>query len=223
MSEIAPVEYFKQNHYVVIKNFIPEAALGLYYEYCIMQAQAIDYKIAKYPKFWHCQWDGRFNDPMCPGVFAKYGDMLMETTMKLLTGKAEEYTGLKLNPNYTFWRLYEKDSELKKHTDRPSCEISATINLGSNTSNVDKEVYPDYEWPIFLKTKEGKELPVKLNPGDALIYKGYELEHWREKFIGLNNAQVFFHWCEKDGKLNNIYDGRPLLGVAKDLFEQSEE
>lgn len=217
MSEMTAVEYFKKNHYVVIKNFIPETSLGLYYEYCLMQAQAINYKLEKQPHIHSWQWDGYFDDPMAPGIFVKYGDMLMETTMKLLTGKVEEFTGLKLNPNYAYWRLYEKGNKLDRHTDRPSCEVSATINLGGNLSNVDKEKYPNYEWPIFLKTKEGKEIPIKLNPGDGLIYRGYELQHWREEFKGLNNAQVFFHWNDKEGKIKNLYDGRPFLGVPRTL------
>jgi len=56
-------------------------------------------------------------------------------------------------------------------------------------------------------------LPISLSPGDALIYRGCDIEHWREEFVGLNNAQVFFHWNEKDGEFNKLYDDRPLMGI----------
>lgn len=212
------IEYFESNKYIVVKNFIPEDIMILYYEYCLMQAKSIDYKSANDANVYKWEWDGRFDDPQCPDVFSKYGDILMDTSLKLLTNTAEQYTGLKLNPNYTYWRLYEKGSVLKRHIDRPSCEISATINLGSNLSNIDNTKYPDYQWPIFVKSNDTqKEIPIKLNPGDALIYRGCDIEHWRDEFIGLNNAQVFFHWNIKDGKYDNKFDGRPFLGIPKDL------
>ena len=212
---MTPIEYFKEFKYVVVRNFISEDIMPLYYEYCITQARSIDHKITYYKKEHNEEWDGRFNDPQSPGNFSKYGDFLMESSINLLTKKAEQYTGLQLNPNYTYWRLYEKGSVLKRHKDRPSCEISATINIGSNLSNIDKNVYPNYQWPIFVLDKNNSEIPIHLNPGDALIYRGCEVEHWRNEFIGLNNAQVFFHWNEKDGQFNIKYDGRPFLGLPK--------
>ena len=35
------------------------------------------------------------------------------------------------------------------------------------------------------------------------------------KFIGINHAQVFLHYNEKNGKFNELYDGRPFLGLPK--------
>jgi len=215
---MTPIEYFKEFKYVVVKNFIPTDVMPLYYEYCIMQVKSIDYKTIHNKKHYDEEWDGRFNDTQSPGNFSKYGDFLMESSLNLLTNKAEQFTGLQLNPNYAYWRLYEKGSILKKHKDRPSCEISATINLGGNLSNIDKNVYPDYQWPIFVLDKNNFEKPIHLNPGDALIYRGCEVKHWRDEFMGLNNAQVFFHWNEKNGQFNIKYDNRPFLGIPKSKY-----
>ena len=68
-------------------------------------------------------------------------------------------------------------------------------------------------WPIYLEpsgeiNKEG--IKVILNPGDMLIYKGCELEHWREAFESNDCSQVFFHFTDDE---NYKYDGRPFLGV----------
>ena len=115
-----------------------------------MVEPSIDYKMTWSPHVYNQDWDGTFEDEQCPNVYSKYADILMESTILLMTQKAEQFTGLKLNPNYTYWRLYEKGCDLKRHKDRPSCEISATINLGSNNSNIDENVYPNYEWPIFV-------------------------------------------------------------------------
>jgi hypothetical protein len=47
-----------------------------------------------------------------------------------------------------------------------------------------------------------------------LIYKGCDLEHWREKFNGKDCAQVFLHYNNTKtlGK-ENLFDSRPHLGL----------
>ena len=48
-----------------------------------------------------------------------------------------------------------------------------------------------------------------------LVYKGCEVEHWREAFSGVNCAQVFLHYNDaSDPKAEqNKFDGRPFLGL----------
>ena len=99
--------------------------------------------------------------------------------------------------NYSYARLYKKYDILKKHKDRYSCEFSATLNLGGD------------KWPIHL-TSNNKNIKVNLNPGDMLIYKGCELEHWRDPFLGNICGQVFLHYNSNDDK--NKWDNRPCLG-----------
>jgi hypothetical protein len=141
----------------------------------------------------------------------------METSLLGCLNSVEQFTGLKLIPTYAYHRLYTQGAELKKHKDRESCEISATICLGYDYSNVD-----NYNWPMFIK-KNNKEIPVYLNPGDMLVYKGHEIEHWREPFLGINHAQVFLHYNEKNGKFNNLYDNRPMLGVPSFLKNKNKK
>ena len=100
---------------------------------------------------------------------------------------------------------YQGD-ELKRHKDRYSCEISTTLNLGGD------------DWPIFLEPsgKEGEDgIEVRLEAGDMLMYRGCELEHWREPFTGKDCGQVFLHYNDKNGKdaESNKYDGRPMIGL----------
>jgi hypothetical protein len=47
-----------------------------------------------------------------------------------------------------------------------------------------------------------------MEPGDATIYLGCELEHWREEFKGEDCAQVFLHYnnIATKGSKENIYD-----------------
>jgi hypothetical protein len=60
-----------------------------------------------------------------------------------------------------------------------------------------------------------------LQPGDLVIYRGCDLEHWREPFnINDENAwhvQGFFHYVDKNGPYKHYkYDQRTSLGLLKD-------
>ena len=108
----------------------------------------------------------------------------MESLLLTKSDLMEKETNLKLYPTYSYWRMYTKFAELKKHTDRPSCEISVTVMIGSDGT----------PWPIFIGGKE-----IELNDGDAVIYLGCEISHWREEFKGDWQAQVFLHYVDAEG------------------------
>ena len=113
-----------------------------------------------------------------------YGDTLIESLMLKKKKKMEKESGKKLLPTYSFWRTYTKYTILEKHTDRPSCEISATVNINGDGTL----------WPIFM---EGT--PLNLEKGDAAIYLGCDLEHWREEFKGDYQFQAFLHYVDAEG------------------------
>tara|TARA_R100001377_G_scaffold4621_2_gene2629 strand:+ start:1552 stop:2154 length:603 start_codon:yes stop_codon:yes gene_type:complete len=149
---------------------------------------------------------GTWNDSQFINTYSCYADFVMETLLLKLLPTVEKETKLKLIPTYSYTRLYKKGDELKKHKDRPSCEVSITLNLGGDN------------WDIYLepsgKTNQ-KGIAVSLEVGDMLIYKGCELEHWREPFKGDICGQVFLHYNNINGEFKdqNKYDGRSMLGV----------
>jgi hypothetical protein len=105
---------------------------------------------------------------------------------------------------------------LKRHRDRPACEVSLTLNLGFQAEK---------PWPIWFEV-DGEVRTASLEPGDALLYKGIELPHWREPFDGENSAQVFLHYVNQDGQNREWkYDKRFSLGTSlmtKRVLEQFE-
>ena len=165
--------------------------------------------------------DGEFTDKQAPGDFSKYGDPIMDTLLSLSLEQMQTLTGKELVPTYSYHRLYTTGTELKRHKDRVSCEISTTLCLGYDVKNVDLQKYPDWDWPMFIREKNGRETAVHMKPGDMIIYRGCELEHWREPFWGNNHAQVFLHYNEKGGPFDIPYDGRPLLGMS-DKYRSKE-
>tara|TARA_R100001082_G_scaffold99442_1_gene68190 strand:+ start:321 stop:878 length:558 start_codon:yes stop_codon:yes gene_type:complete len=110
-----------------------------------------------------------------------------------------------LLPTYTFSRIYRTGSELKKHKDRPACEHSVSLCLGNNLIE---------KWPLSFIDFEGNVASPDLEPGDAVVYRGIELEHWRDVFKGHKQCQLFMHYVDKDGPYSEwVYDKRAFLGL----------
>jgi hypothetical protein len=64
------------------------------------------------------------------------------------------------------------------------------------------------EWPIYM---DGKAY--NLTPGQAMIYLGCELEHWREPFTGDWHAQTFIHYVDANGPNAEFkFDKRLYIG-----------
>jgi hypothetical protein len=133
----------------------------------------------------------------------------------------KEKTKLDLIPTYSYARIYNKGNILKRHKDRPSCEISTTINLEGNHWSIyldptGQDTVID-EYKNIHKPNAPKGIKVDLKQGDMLIYSGCELEHWREPFEGDFCVQVFLHYNHANGKFgnNNLFDKRPMLGIPK--------
>ena len=211
---------FKKNKYTVIRQAISKDLAIFIANYFRMQKQVYDTcKAARYfSPFENIIGHYEGDNEQIPGTYSHYANMAMETLLLKCQPGMEKATGLKLYPAYTYARIYKKGDELKRHKDRFSCEISTTMNLGGD------------DWPIYLSPNENvgapngknittaskaKGIKVDLKPGDMLVYRGVELEHWREKFKGKECVQVFLHYNNRKtpGAKDNVYDKRPHLGL----------
>jgi len=197
---------FKKNKYKVIKQVVSKELVLFLYNYLTVKKQVYDTCLkSKYVSPFE-RILGTYDDIQVPDTYGCYGDIAMETLMLKIKPTMEKETSLKLNPSYTFLRIYKKGDILSRHKDRFSCEISTTLNLGGDP------------WPIYLEPsgEEGKKgIKVDLEPGDMLVYRGIELEHWREPFKGNECVQVFLHYNNSatKGAKENIYDRRPHIGL----------
>ena len=166
---------FKKNKYIIIRKAISKDLAFFVANYFVMQKQVYD--TCRQQRYFSPFENiiGNYEDEteQIPHTYAQYANMAMETLMLKCQPIMEKTTGLKLNPAYTYARIYKNGDVLKRHKDRFSCEISTTMNLAGDP------------WPIYLEPsgKKGmKGIKVDLKPGDMLVYCGCELEHWREKF-----------------------------------------
>ena len=208
----------KTKKYQEIKQAISYDLANFIFNYFLLKREAVDF-MYKNNIIYDNGMFGTWSDPQVPNTYSHYADMVMETLMMKVLPKMQDETGLKLIPTYSYARLYKNGDILKRHKDRPSCEISTTLNLGGAP------------WPIFIdgtgsdnvideyknihKPNAPKGTKVLLEVGDMLVYSGCELEHWREPFEGDICGQVFLHYNHVNGPFanKNMFDGRPKLGV----------
>jgi hypothetical protein len=152
----------------------------------------------------------RFATKVVPqGAMNEYSPIGGEALLMQCRPAFEAITGRKLIPAYAFWRIYQRGAELRRHVDRNSCEISASLPIHA----VPAEKY----WPIHVCDLAGTETSVPLVPGDAILYQGLRIPHWREPLDGEAQYQVFLHYVIADGDHANMaFDGRKglKLGLA---------
>ncbi len=196
---------FEIKKYQIIKNALPYELANFIFNYFLLKRDAVGFM---YQNNIHAESSilGTWSDRQIPNTFSCYGDFVMDTLLMKMLPVMKQHTNLDLIPTYSYARAYKRGDKLRRHKDRPSCETSCTMNLGGDL------------WPIFLEPsgelgKEGTK--ILLNPGDMLIYRGCDVEHWREPFDGDDCCQVFLNYNDVNGQFaeQNKYDGRPFLGL----------
>lgn len=114
-------------------------------------------------------------------------------------------------PTYTYARVYKKGDDLKRHRDRPACEISLTLNL-----------YKQKNWPIYIQQPDGKEVSVEMEPGDAMLYLGCVADHWRYEIDQDKYIQVFLHYVRSKGPYASAYFDKFKPEAVKLEYEQEK-
>jgi hypothetical protein len=138
------------------------------------------------------------------GSLARYSHPKFKYAHSQIRLKLEKILGEELYNTYYYDRFYFAGQRLYRHTDRDACEISLTYQISSNTKE---------PWGICFSTPQGEEKYVLLKDGDAVLYKGCEIDHWREVLPSNNSLkkrilrredstyhhQVFFHYVKANG------------------------
>ena len=197
---------FKEKKYQVIKEIISTELAEFVYKYFLNKRAVSKFLFEQKYISPFTEYFGIWDDTQIPNSYCHYADIAMETLLREVKPVMEKHTGLKLSETYSYARIYKEGDVLDRHKDRYSCEISTTLNLGGDP-------YPIYLDPTGQYDQSGVE--INLNQGDMLIYRGCDLEHWREKFKGNECCQVFLHYNDaslETAKENHL-DTRPLLGL----------
>ena len=199
---------FDKNGYLVIRDLIDPQEL-----YCeVPEERGILHYYGSLTNYRHDPIENQVDGSISRYSYPPYKEFFYTIKKNL-----ESIIGEQLYPTYYFDRFYFPGQELKKHVDRPSCEISVTVNIRSNLED---------PWSICIKTpdeysddskkeivKKGENRSVILHPGDGMVYKGCERPHWRGPMPGVRRNkirkffkkeelfyhQVFFHYVLANG------------------------
>jgi len=209
---------FQKTGFVVIKEAISKELAEFVYQYFLLKRKVFsqlksDGILLPFDDSW-----GTFQDPQVPNTYSHYADIGMETLLEKVKPKMEEITGLKLTATYSFARIYKNGDVLERHKDRKSCEISTTLNLGGDPWAIYIDEDPKHgklDENNLYHTDNAKGIEVNLEPGDMLVYRGHDLEHWRETFEGEYCGQVFLHYNQQGSEFESPNDGRPFLGLPR--------
>ena len=206
------------NKYQVIKGAVSYELANFIFNYFLLKRDAVEF-MYKHNIHSESSLLGTWKDQQIPNTYSCYGDFVMDTLLMKVLPIMKQETGLDLIPTYSYARAYKKGDILKRHKDRPSCEISTTLNLGGDQWSIfidptgSNNVIDEYK--NIHKPNAPKGDKVVLEVGDMLVYNGCDLEHWREPFEGNICGQVFLHYNHVNGQFaeKNKFDGRPMLGI----------
>tara|TARA_B110000483_G_scaffold155798_1_gene185100 strand:+ start:40 stop:1062 length:1023 start_codon:yes stop_codon:yes gene_type:complete len=136
----------------------------------------------------------------------------------------ENLTGIidmDLRETYSYTRKYDRGAYLRAHTDRPSCEISATVCLDYHCDDgkpwsiwvQNDENYIDidnmdkaYEISQGLPHRKRRGIKIDLEVGDVLLYQGPNVIHWRDYLLGDYSYHIFMHFINHNSRMYDIKD-----------------
>jgi hypothetical protein len=187
---------FREHGYVAAPRILSSQLCDVATRYALMQEAA-----------------GASPDEQVPGAHSMYGDLMTESVLEMLWPEMERISGHALWPTYSYFRVYRPGDVLAPHRDRLACEISATVCLGVDTGDAGL-------WPLWvrpLSPADAEPVPCAMVPGDMVVYRGCDVEHWREAFRGQWQVQAFLHYVRRDGPYAAMakFDARPALGTPE--------
>ncbi len=137
--------------------------------------------------------DKLFQCTQVPERSAFHNDPMMHYFHLQMNGYLNQIMVEKIKASYVFSVIYHEGAILHRHVDRPQCRWNLSLMLGSTP-----EVTMDTTWPIYLEI-DGKAIEVRLMPGDAVLYSGTDIPHWRDaQPTGLECVVSFFHFVDQN-------------------------
>ena len=166
-----------------------------------------------------------FGDVQVAGRYCEHNELFAAYVHAHLLEMMTAVVGKKVKLAYVYAASYQGGSILNPHTDREQCEYSISFQVDYQPLNEDFRS----QWPIYLEPLEDYNdeinengvtidwaevekvnsrratTPIYLRGGDALIYKGRELIHYRYALPETHSStSLFFHFVADDfgGNIN---------------------
>jgi hypothetical protein len=90
-----------------------------------------------------------------------------------LTGLVSGLAQAPVKPTYSYSSAYQAGAALKAHVDREQCDYTMSLLIDQSPE------FEQHPWPLWFSAPHGHQ-SVTLGLGDAALFRGCELPHWRE-------------------------------------------
>ena len=124
--------------------------------------------------------------------FFAHRDPLAEWMHTLVGAALRPVLGDRYKPSYTFVAAYLGGASVRRHTDRPQCEVTVSMCV---------EATPGARrWPLLIEMpSEEAVLDARLGVGHAVVFKGRDLPHARSTLgDGERYITILFHFAAAD-------------------------
>lgn len=130
-------------------------------------------------------------DDQSPGRYVSYDESTTRYVHQQLTRTVSDLVRRVVVPSYSYLALYQGGAALDPHTDRDACEYTISLCIDAT---------PDPQthgaWPLHLMTEDG-QVSVVQGIGDALLFRGRYLTHWRDPLpMGYTSSSILFHYVD---------------------------
>jgi hypothetical protein len=135
----------------------------------------------------------RLGDNQSSQRYAAHNDPIARFFHHQLTSIVSRIVDQPVKPSYVYMASYQGGARLNKHVDREQCEFSVTLCL-----DYSPEPPLATPWPLRLQTSEAT-VTVFQAIGDALLYRGRMLPHYRDELPPHHSStSMFFHYVRED-------------------------
>jgi hypothetical protein len=132
-----------------------------------------------------------FGDAQTPGRFIAYDEPVTKYVHHQLARTISDIAQRRVVPSYNYLAFYQGGATLDPHTDREACEYTVSLCIDATP-----DPHTHGAWPLQLQTPEGS-VSVTLGIGDALLFRGRILTHWRDQLAaGYTSSSILFHFVD---------------------------
>jgi hypothetical protein len=130
-------------------------------------------------------------DAQCHRRYGMHNEPIARFFLHQLRPAISRIVGKPVMPAYTYSVTYEGGAVLAAHTDREQCEYTVSL-LVDVTGDAESE-----PWPLWLQA-DGEPVAVRQLPGDALLFAGRRLRHWRDRLPdGRTSTSLLLHYVDE--------------------------
>jgi hypothetical protein len=152
---------FAADGMAVVRGFLPAAELRAVTGYYRAQIGA---GLVPFGDRQNAQRYSVYNDPVGRFLQARYAAAF------------EAVAGTPLRPAFSYFFGYVRDAALAPHRDRPQAEYSISLQLDHDPAPAPGT---PTGWPLRFTFDDGRDVAADLAPGDAVLYHGREVTHYR--------------------------------------------